>query len=49
MGYETFSVIINIGGLALFLLKYIVDVIIFVVLLIIVKFVKLTQPKVFEI
>jgi hypothetical protein len=49
MGYETFSVVINIGGLALFLLKYLIDVIIFAILFIIVNIVKKTQPRVFEI
>jgi hypothetical protein len=44
MGYETFSVVLNIGGITLFLAKYLLDLIMFVVLFIIVKFVQITQP-----
>ena len=48
MGYETFSVVLNIGGLALFFVKYLIDLFIFAALFIIVKFVEFTQPKIFK-
>jgi hypothetical protein len=49
MGFETFSVVLNIGGLSLFLVKYLLDVFFFAALFFIVKFVKMVYPTVFQI